>query len=50
MFMLIGLGINAVVILMLFGIYSKLDELTRAINRLSRPDAALLKPSSEQAS
>lgn len=49
MFMLIGLVINAVVLFMLFGIYSKLDELSRAINRLMPKDDTLPKPSSGQA-
>ena len=41
MFMFIGLGINAVVLLMLFGVYSKLDEISRAIRSLAPADTAL---------
>ena len=36
MFMLIGLGINAILLLMMFGVYSKLDDLSRAVRDLTR--------------
>jgi hypothetical protein len=42
MFMILGLCINAVVLVMVFGLYSKLDELSRAIRRLTPNSTTLL--------
>jgi hypothetical protein len=49
MFMLVEFGFYGVVLFMLFGIYSKLDDLARAINRLTPNRVTLPKPSSELA-
>lgn len=34
MMLLVGLGVNVVVVVMLFGIYSRLDQVTRELKRL----------------
>jgi hypothetical protein len=41
MFMILGLCINAVVLMMVFGLYSKLDELLNAIRRLTPNNTTL---------
>lgn len=48
MFMYIGFGIDAVIIFMLFGIYSKLNELLQAVHYLLPEDIAPPETPSEQ--
>ncbi|HEY4940370.1 MAG TPA: hypothetical protein VII56_03000 [Rhizomicrobium sp.] len=40
MFTLIGLGINVIVAAMVIGIYAKLDDLSRAVSRLTAQGVA----------
>jgi hypothetical protein len=51
MFMIIGLGINVIVIIMMVDIYSKLDKLSAAVRRLTPKPVVLPEtPSAEEPS
>ena len=45
MYMLLVLGINVVIAVMTFGVYAKLGELTRAVERLTPQTSPAQEPS-----